>query len=183
MTSLERLRLAVALAHTVRGAELHLSTDRGEQIVVSHHPAADIDPCALRRVAAASACPTQPDYSKRVVDISFGGTLIDLGGGVFSSLRDDVARRWVVTLLDPQRAADVMEDIGLEAVPESAMRASLKPDSGLGVTVLAISVNDARYHYALDEIAAQVAAAFFVEELRRSAIAITHSNNRKEGAA
>ncbi|NKB42089.1 MAG: hypothetical protein GKR86_13840 [Ilumatobacter sp.] len=105
------------------------------------------------------------------------------GLGAISSLRDDVARRWVGTLLDPQRAADVMEDIGLEAVPESAMRASLKPDSGLGVTVLAISVNDARYHYALDEIAAQVAAAFFVEELRRSAIAITHSNNRKEGAA
>jgi hypothetical protein len=183
MTSLEHLRLAVALGNTVPGAELHLLTDHGEKVVVSHHPAADINPCAMRRVAAASACPNQPDLSKRVVDITVGGALVDLGGGVFSSLLDEVEQRWVVTLLDPHCVADMMDGVGLDAVPDSAMRATFKPDAALGVTVLAIGVKDARYRYALDEIAAQAAAACFVEELRCSALAIAHSNARKEGEA
>ena len=76
-----------------------------------------------------------------------------------------------------------MGGVGLEAVPDSAMNASLRPDSALGVTVLAISAHDARYQHVLDEIAAKAAAACFVEELCCSATAIAYSNNPKGGTA
>ena len=102
MTPLEYLRLATALAHSVPGAELRLSTDRGDQVVVSHHPAADIDPCTLRQIVAASACPSQPDYSRRVVEVSIGGALISLGGGVHSTEREGRAQRWIASLLRPE---------------------------------------------------------------------------------
>ncbi|MFT6763968.1 MAG: hypothetical protein ACJAXA_002632 [Candidatus Aldehydirespiratoraceae bacterium] len=183
MTPLERLRLATALGHTVPGAQLRLHTDRDEIIMVSHHPAADIDPCAMRRVVAASSCAGQPDLSQRIVDVTICGGLVDTGGGVFSRSVGDVEQRWIASLLQPQRLADLLDDVGLEVVPDDAMSARMKPDSALGVTVLAITVNDARFHHALDEIAARTAAACFVEELRCDAAGTAHSNGRMRGAA
>ena len=183
MTPLERLRLAAALGHTVPGAEFRLHTDRGESIVVGRHPTADIDPCAMRRVVAASACPGHRDHSQRVVDVSVGGALTDIGGGVYASRFAGCEQRWVASLLEPQCLADLLDDVGLDAVPDEAMHACIKPDSGLGVTILTIAANDARYHHALDEIAAQAAAACFVEELRRGAAELAHSNDLTGGAS
>ncbi|MFK7918190.1 MAG: hypothetical protein AB8G14_08950 [Ilumatobacter sp.] len=183
MTPLERLRLAAALGHTVPGTELFLHTDTGERVVVSTHPAGDISPCAFRRVIAASACPNQPDVAQRVAGVTIGGALFDLGGGVFSARCVGVEQRWVASLLDANRVSKLLDAVGLDSVPDDALHARLKPDSGLGVTVLAIGVSDARFHHALDEIAAQVAATCFVEELRLSAASVRHSNKPMGGVS
>ena len=188
MTPLERLRIASALCHAVPGAELRVQTDSDEMIVVSHHRAADIDPCALRRVVAASACPGQPDLSERVIDVTVGGSLVDIGGGVFAVSAGGFEQRWVASLLKPQRVADLLREVGLGAVPADAMCVRLKPDSDLGVTMIAVTTVEAQYHHALDEVAAQAAATCFVEELRCAAAVFAaagsaHSSQRAGGAA
>lgn len=169
MTPLERLRLAAALGYAVPASELRLHTLAGETIIVSARPVADIDPCAMRRVVCAFACPNNTDHSGRVAAVGFGGSLVDLGGGVFGVGRNGTEQRWVASLLTPERIAELLDDFGLDELPDEAMHACLKPDPELGVTLLAITANDERYRDLLDDIATQAAAAIFVEELRCAA--------------
>jgi len=171
VTPLERLRLAAALAHSVPAAALHLRTTGGDTVVVSAHPAADIDPCAMRRVVRAFAGADQPDHSARIVDVEFAGSLRAGEGGVFRVAHNGIEQRWVASLLAPQRLTELLDDVGLDRIPEHAMRGCLKPDGDLGVTLVVITASDLRYVDDLDEIAAQAAAAIFVEELRVSAAA------------
>jgi hypothetical protein len=161
MTSLERLRLATALCHAVDGAELRLTTDGGERIIVSHHPAADIDPCSLRSVVVASARPQHPDFSHRITDIAIGGALIDCGGGVYSRVVRGAEQRWIASFLHVDRVAAMLEEVG----PGNALDASLKPDGDLGVTLLAITSIGEHSESVLDTAATGAAAACFVEEL------------------
>ncbi|MGA9277330.1 hypothetical protein [Ilumatobacter sp.] len=183
MKPLERLRLATALSHTVPGAKLHLRTDRGESVVVGEGAHADNGPCAMRRVVAASACPNQPDLSEHLVDISVGGALTDVGGGVFSTCRNGIEQRWIATTLLPDRVAQVLADVGLDAVPDEAMHAAVKPDSGLAVTVLAITTSDMRFHHMLDEIAVLAAGACLVEELSCDVSRLAPSNETAGGVS
>lgn len=172
MTPLERLELAVALAHTVPGAEIRMRTDGGDDIVVSRHPAADIDPCAMRRVVLSCAQPGNPDLSAHIVDIELGGALGDLGGGVFGTRIGAREQRWIPTLLPQAVLADLIDDIGSGSVPAESMAARLAPDCALGVTLLAITSNSPSFDHALDEVAAAAAAACFVAELTRSALPV-----------
>lgn len=183
MTPLERLRLATALAHTVPGAELRLVTHSGEQIVVSRHPAADIDPCKMRQVVAASACPRHPDLSRRITAVTIGGSLVDLGGGIFVSRSGGLEHRWVASLLPHQSLSELLDDVGHDQVPADAMRATLKPDPELGVTVISVTSNHARFDHALDEVATHVAAVCFVAELCSHAATLAHSNERIGGVS
>lgn len=169
MNSLEQLRIAVALAHTLPGAELRLHTGVSGDLVVSPHPAADIDPCTMRRVVIASRCPDVPDHAARVESMSLGGALDDLGGGVFRTVSDGLEQRWIATTLGPGVVADLLDLVGLDTVPEEAMQGRLKPDGDLGVTLLVITANDARFDHDLDEFAAQAAASMFTAELLRDA--------------
>ncbi|WP_040491965.1 hypothetical protein [Ilumatobacter nonamiensis] len=168
MTPLERLRLAAALCHAVPGAQLRLHTDRDETVVVGHHVGADIDPCAMRRVVAASACPHQPDLSAHLSGMEVGGALIDLGGGVAGSQHAGREQRWIASLLPADRIISILDDSGSGLIPDDAMKATVKPDPGLGVTVLMITSIDPRFDHALDAVVEQVAASCFVEELRTS---------------
>ncbi len=177
MTPLERLRLAAALGHAVPASELRLHTPAGETIIVSAHPSADIDPCAMRRVVCAFACPNNTDHSGRVAAVEFGGSLTDLGGGVFRVAHNGMEQRWVATLLTPDRLAELLDDVGLDELPDEAMHGCLKPDPELGVTLLVITANNERYLDVLDDIATKAAAAIFVEELRCTA---THDALRSQ---
>lgn len=168
MTSLERLRLAGALGHSVAGAELRLRTASGEEIVVSCHPAADLDPCALRQVVISFACSNGADYSERIVDIDVGGAITDLGGGVFGVTDGDRDQRWIATLLTPNRVIDLLDDAGRGLVNDDALHACVKPDPNIGVTTVTITSTDRSSEEAIDEAAVDVAAACFIEELRSS---------------
>lgn len=175
MTSLERLRLAGALAHSVQGAELRLHTDRDEQIVVGHHPAADLDSCALRQVIISSACPDNADYSQRIVDVDVRGALADMGGGVFGATSAGRAQRWIVSLLRPDRISQLLDGLGNDHVADEAMHACVKLDSNLCVTSLVITSTEPSFDHAIDEVAAGAAAACFVEELRSSIPGLAHN--------
>ena len=178
MQPLDRLRLATALGHAVPGAQLTLHTDRSEHIVVASHPAADVNPCALRRVVIAFGYERCPDHSGKVDDVTIGGALDDLGGGVFRVVRRGIEQRWIATLLAPDVVAELLDVVGLDDVPADAMHGCLKPDSELGVTMLVVTSNDPRYDDVLDEIAQQAAASIFAEELLRAAIGRSASDVR-----
>lgn len=183
MNSLERLRLAAALGHTVPGAVLRLQTTQHEEIVVSAHPAGDISPCAMRRVIVALSCPTIPDHSEKIARIDVGGSLEELGGGVYGVVRDGVEQRWIASLLKPDLVADLLDVVGVDSLPDDVMHGCLKPDTDLGVTLLVVSSNDRRYDHALDEVAAKAAATIFAEELLRSATGSGCSAQRSRGVS
>lgn len=168
MTSLEQLRLAVALGHTAPAAELRLRTVDGDVIVVAGHRTADVDPCTMRRIVQSSSRPQGVDRSRRIVDVTVGGALEDLGAGVHRVVRHGAEQRWIASLLEPHRVAAILATVAVDGVPHDAVDACLKPDPDLGVTVLVITSPDARYRHHLDEFAAQAAAACYVEELRQS---------------
>lgn len=168
MTTLERLRLATALGHHVPGTQLRLRTDRNEEIIVGHHHGADIDPCKMRSVVVASCCPHQPDLSRRITDVTVGGTLVSVGGGVYATRIDGREQRWITSLLGPECIAALLEDVVLDSLPDEVMHTRATPDSGLGVTVIVLTSTSRQFDHMLDDIAARTAAKCFVEELCRS---------------
>jgi hypothetical protein len=101
MTNLERLRLSTALIHAVPGAAMHLTCTSGQELTVSAHPSADLDPCAMRKVVIASACADVPDYSELIDEITIAGSLEHIGGGVHRRVHGGVEQRWIATLLQP----------------------------------------------------------------------------------
>jgi len=168
MTSLERLRLATALTHTVPGATMHVACHSGQRVHVGSSPGADLDACAMRKVVIASGRPEVRDYSELVADITVSGALQHLGGGVYRRVFDDVEQRWLATVLPPETVAELLDLCGPAGTPDDAMHACLKPDCELAVTCLVITANRSEYQHVLDEIAASASAAILVEELMRS---------------
>lgn len=166
-TSLERLRLATALTHTVPGATMRVACHSGQQVYVGSHPGADLDACAMRKVAIASGRPEMRDYSELVADITVSGALQHLGGGVYRRVLDEVEQRWLASVLPPETIAELLDVGGPVDTPDDAMHACLKPDCDLAITCVVITVNS-EYQHALDEIAANASAAILVEELMRS---------------
>ena len=167
-TSLERLRLATALAHTVPGATMRVVCHSGQHVNVGVHPGADLDACAMRKVVIASGRPEVRDCSELVADITVAGALQHLGGGVYRRVFDDVEQRWLATLLPPETIAELLDLCGPAGTPDDAMHGCLKPDGDLAVTCLVITANSREYQHLLDEIAASASAAILVEELLRS---------------
>lgn len=168
MTRLERLRLAVALVHTAPGGELRLRTAGGAELLVSERPTADIDPCGMRRVVAACSCPHGPDHSRLITDIEIGGSLQHLGGGVRRLARGGEEQRWIATFLPPERVVELLDDVEPAGTPADAVRADVRTDRDLGVSVLVVRTDELRHLAHLDEIAARAAAAVFTDELVRS---------------
>jgi hypothetical protein len=164
MTPLERLRLAVAVGHAVHGAELRLDTDGGDLIIVSSHPAAQLDHCTMRGLVAASAHPAKPDVSEHIVSIELGGSLSDAGGGVYRVVRQGHEQRWIPSLLHPTRLAELLTPLRIDGVTNDELHATLKPDAQLGVTLVVLTTAE-RFVDRLDEAAEYVAASIAVDEL------------------
>jgi hypothetical protein len=155
----------------VPASQLRLHTVDEQTIVVGNHPSADLDACAMRRLIRASARPGGPDHAHRIARIELGGSLDDLGGGVVRVVRAGIEQRWIASLLAPHHLVELLGEVELDQVPDEAMHASVKPDPQLGVSLLVITANDPRHAHHLDALAAQAAAALFVEELRCSVLA------------
>src|SRR5262245_12883948 len=83
MRSVDRLRLAVALAHAVPDARLHLDRWGGHRVVAGAHPSADLTVCQLRQVVLASLRPDGVDWTRFVRSVAIDGNLVDLGAGIY----------------------------------------------------------------------------------------------------
>lgn len=170
--TLENLRLATALVHAAPRAELRLTCDGPRQVIVSSHPAADIDICAFRRVVMASACPARPDCSDWIHEVTIAGTLTAIGGGAYVSTAGTDEHHWFATLLRPENVCALLEDLDVAGMPDGAMTATLKPDPGLGVTVVATALDESWPHRLRAEVATAALQACLVEEL----VIDTHNN-------
>lgn len=173
--TLENLRIAAALVHVAPQAELHLTCDDDRRVVVSSHPAADIDICAFRRVVMASACPARPDPSEWIHDVVIGGSLTAVGGGAYVSNDGSHERHWFATLLRPERVCTLLENLDVAELPDGAMTATLKPDPGLGVTVIATTIDEPGSQRFGTEVATAALQACLVEEL----VIDTHNSHER----
>jgi hypothetical protein len=161
----ESLRLSVGLVHAVPGAELRLTTTDDQVVVISTHPGADLDPCAMRRTVLASACPAKPDLSRWISAVDIGGSLKSCGAGLYRARSGLTEQRWFASLLRPERVLDLLEAVDVSAVPDDALLASVRPDPALGMSSVCISVAAPCLEKRMDEIASAAYAACLIEEL------------------
>jgi hypothetical protein len=182
------VRLGVALAHAVPGSRIDLTCPATGDVVVAHHPAADIDPCTMRRVVVAGAGPEpgRPagwcdagafDLDSIVTSVVVSGSLEDIGGGLYRRrLLDGTEERWFATLLPPDHVATLLEDVadaiadgdaGQRAPDDDSLDARIVPDDLLGVSIVRIAGD--RSHD-LDVAAHRSVSACLVEEALRLAL-------------
>lgn len=165
----DHLRLAAATVHGLPRAELRLRSPEGEETVIARHPAADLTPCAFRRLVA-EAClahdadPGEP--SLRVASALVGGGLVDLGGGVLGA-RTTCGReeRWLGTTLGWQQVRSLLAATDGDDVRRAAIEATVAPDELLDVTLVGLTSSRADAVAALDRVAVDVAAALLADEL------------------
>ncbi|UDY34692.1 hypothetical protein [Dermatobacter hominis] len=159
------LREAIVLAHTVPGAELRLVTDRGE-LVVGRHPTHDLSPCELRQALLAGAAPGGADCFRAVRRVELGGSLRDLGGGMYELWPSDgsPAQRWFATTLHPRDIVELVKACDLD-VADDAMDAGVATDAPLGISAVKVSPSLPEHRDRLDEVARWFLERCVVEEL------------------
>lgn len=163
----ELLRLGVALAHVVPGADMHIAAPAGSDLSVSSSPAADMNICDLRQLVVSSSCPRQPDVSQWIKIIEIGGSLEHCGGGIYRSRGTPDDQRWFATLLSPREVIDVLMRLESRAEVDESVKALLKPDLALGVTSVRLRAGDPAAEVGIDEAVQSAHGACLVSELLR----------------
>ncbi|MCD9623993.1 hypothetical protein [Rhabdothermincola salaria] len=167
------LRQTVVLAHAVPGAELRMQTgDR--DLVVSRHPSADVTPCQARAALLAAAVPGNVDCFDLVAGVELGGSLRDLGGGLYWSSSGPAPERWFATCLPPDDVAGLAarNQFGL---PGEAITCAVLVDAEVAVSAVRLRVGLAGYEDRLDEVARWLFGEVLVEELWREALGASSS--------
>lgn len=122
--TVERLRLATALAHTVSEVALELCVGRGPHLVVSHDAglAPDIDPCELRRLVAELASDGRAAFAfswlRDLASIHVGGTGVHCADGVVTVTRPGRLLTAFATRLDDRGVLAAAREVGAELVAE-----------------------------------------------------------------
>ena len=153
------------LTHTVPGAELRLVTDRGE-LVIGRDPAHDLSPCELRQALLAGGPTGGPDCFRAVRRVELGGSLRDIGGGMYERWPSDgsPAQRWFATTLHPRSIVELVETCDLD-VADDAMDAGVATDPPLGISAVKVSPSQPEHRDRLDEVARWFLDRCVVEEL------------------
>lgn len=158
------LREAISLAHTVPGAELRLLTERGE-LLVGRHPEHDLSPCELRQAFLVGTTPNGRDCFRSIREAELGGSLHDLGGGMYETWpADGPVERWFATTLHPKDIVDVVEGCELD-VPDDAVNAGVATDAPLGISAVRVTPSELEHQDRVDEVARWFLAQCVVEEL------------------
>jgi len=160
---LEQLRLAAALAHTAPDADPQLLTLHRLWIVSYERDDADADPCTLRNLVLATMRGCQLGLLPAQA-VSLIGKLRPSGGGSFRRTGPASEERRIATFLSPSRLSEMLESCPME-LPDDAVRAEVKADDDLGVTVVNITASAPEYCRHLDELARWAATTCLVAEL------------------
>ncbi|MEM9464839.1 MAG: hypothetical protein AAGA90_05685 [Actinomycetota bacterium] len=136
-TVFERVRLTVGLAHAAPGATLVVDTNDGDRVEVHRGPDADVDVCALRRSVIVSARLGRPDQAWSDTSMVIGG-LLECHRGDIHRRRVGAVEHWFATLLHPGHVFDRIEALDVEPDIAERVEVTLKPDPGLGVTLVAV---------------------------------------------
>ncbi|MCY4175360.1 MAG: hypothetical protein OXD37_03360 [Acidimicrobiaceae bacterium] len=163
----ELLRLGVALAHCVPGAEMRISAPAKSDMSVSMSSSADMHICELRKLVVASSCPRHSDISQWIKIIEIGGSLEHCAGGTYRERGAACDQRWFATLLSPHEVVDVLRRLESRAEVDESVKALLKPDIALGVTSVRLTAGDRSASPSIDESAQAAHGACLVSELLR----------------
>lgn len=179
-SSLDRLRLAAALAHRLPNVTLELRCANGSVVTVGSEPEHDLDPCHFRRMVVASAFPGAADLPSYLSVIRLLGAA-DLGGGLHGTVAVDRADCWFATLLRPERVRELLHEAAA-GVPEDQFEGGLTIDRDLAVTVIRLSGVERDFTELLQRLARPALYACMVEEVieaaRRDRIAAPPRNPR-----
>ncbi|MEM9200676.1 MAG: hypothetical protein AAGC53_03410 [Actinomycetota bacterium] len=137
MTTFEHVRLAVGLAHGVSGATLTVDTARGTRLHVHRGPSADVDLCTLRRSVIGSGRIGRPDAAWADTQFEVGGVLERTKGDIHRR-RVGAFEHWFATLMHPGHVFDRLESLDVDPTVSALVEVTLKPDPGLGVTIVGV---------------------------------------------
>jgi hypothetical protein len=167
MTPLDRLRLAVALAHPVAGSQVVLTCVSGRVVRATNHPSGDLTLCQLRRLALTCAGRDGPDLSRILHEVTVAGALQDLGAGIYRHRPlSGLEQRWFATFLAPDTVAGLCRSV---PVPSDVdLSARIYPDVALGVTVVCVEALDDTRNGRVDGVAFDASLACLIGELRAS---------------
>lgn len=163
-TVFDRIRLTVGLAHAASGATLVVDTPEGQRLNVHRGPDADVDLCTMRRSVIGSARLGRPDQAWADTELRIGGLL--------EAYRADIHRRrfgpiehWFATLLHPGHVFDRLESLDIDPELSVFVEVTLKPDPGLGVTLVAVRATAAGTEAHVSEATEIAYAACVADEL------------------
>lgn len=161
--------MAVALAHSVPGARLHITLRDGTSVLVAAGCLGALTPCQFRSAVL------EPARGSTLLDAVAGvevvGGLVDLGGGLYA--RGDLggSERWFVTTLTPAAVGEALSD-SPEGVPDDAFETLLRPDTELGAGAVGLRALHPAYAGRLDEVAHWALTRCLVAELIAGAAAV-----------
>jgi len=169
-----RLRMAVAVAHSVAGLTLELRFADGTSVRAGPHggTAGELGICELRAMVIGGGCPPWPVLADRIEHLRLGGAgVVDHGGGLAGRVvpGPDGTRRevWFPTLLAPTTVRDLLH--ACPTGPDDCIDASLRVDGALGVVTVVCSADERVGAPQLVESARRASAACFVRELLHAA--------------
>lgn len=164
LRQLDRLRTLTALVHSSPGATLHLECASGATVVAGAHGSADLSPCQLRRVVSAAAHPAGFGVVEHITAMSVGGSLEQVGPGMF----DDRSGEWpttrIASLLGPAAVESALSSVTLDGAHGDRLDARVSADVVLGVSCVAISGDGGDSPRVLEHVAVAAAAAILIRE-------------------
>jgi hypothetical protein len=164
--SIEQLRLAVALAHSVPGVVLDLRCSNGEHVAVAAGLlGTQLTPCELRCALLAPPEPGLPRLVDAITSVEVAGGVDHLGLGLYARGPAGIgSERWFVTTLSHPRIAELLSQAPAD-LPHASCAVRLAPDRALGVTAVGVTATAGAGTGALDEVAYWALAACLVDEL------------------
>ena len=162
---IDELRLAVGLNHYVPGSSLTIYRKQGRPLVVQTGEQGDLDPCRMRQLLAAHLRPMQNVPIDNVVGYDLGGSLEAMGGDFYKTSEDGIEYRWFATTLSPDHVFEVLERIGRETDVSHDLEASIKIDSVLGVSAVAMTSHAPLLSTEIDRATRRAYAACITDEL------------------
>lgn len=162
---LERLRLATALCHSVPETELVLHRRHGGPLRVSRAPGADINPCQLRQIVGAHACPAGVASVSRVTSIELNGSLTNYGGDLYATSLGSGHQRWFVSFLHADHIRHILETVECPNEASEAISVNLNVDTVLGVTVVLLSIETSEFRDDLGRTATRAYRQAVIDEL------------------
>ena len=171
VSTVDQLRLATCLAHSVPGVSLLLHTVHGDRfLVATHRHDAQLTPCELRIALLTPPRFGAPSVADVVARCSVAGGLVDIGGGLYQRSHPCSAdERWFVTTLADAEVCALAQSCPLD-IPDDAIDVVVRSDRELGAAAVGVTAS-LGFGCGLDEAAFWLNAACIVAELERDLFA------------
>jgi hypothetical protein len=169
-----RLRIAVALVHSVPGCSLEIRFADGTSVHAGAHggTAAELGICELRAMIVSAHLPPWPVLAEQVSELRVTGPgVVDHGGGLYGRARpapsEPGCECWFATVLAPSTVRDLLGECPL--ADAARVDANLRVDGVLGVVTVVCSAGPELAPGRVVDAARWASAACYARELLHAA--------------